>query len=268
MARYTNYLAISVNHRYFEDSGKTIPIEVKPTDTTAHWLQQYHMFLKPTSSGICIIADLDMLESIPPPDEPVNLIFKIFSGDVFFRNYTEIPVNRELCFALFEFNDYRSSAQIASPKHWLNSQDIFDSNYRHSISEFELSHKLVGVVNIELSRSHFYDKNKSYTLDFPNISAFWQYYVPTINPISDYQILDKTGKYNFENIGEEMLSNRRYVIYRSSIALPVTLRSDLSFQLRNNHKIVYRRLANATPEHIEITQIDEEKHRLCHIYLP
>ncbi|MCF7483146.1 hypothetical protein L3V31_15645 [Vibrio sp. J1-1] len=267
MSNYAPYITLSVNHEYFSNSHAKVPINLVPTDNTVQWLKQHYMFLKPTVNGLCVVADVDMLKEISAPNSPTLLQFKVFSNDALFRNYTDIPLSTPMSVALFEIHLNSESPLSLSPKQWLTSKDFINGDQYAAISEFELSQNLVGIINLTINKEHFYNENSQVILNYSHTYAYWQYYFFTSNESKEYQIIDSNGKHTFENIGIQHLNHKPCLVFRSNTSLPVLHHSDLSFQLKANHKIIYRRLASASPAHIEVEAVNHQPQRLCHIFL-
>lgn len=267
MSNYVPYIALSVNHEYFSNSRMSVPVDVVPTNDTIQWLKHHYMFLKPTLGGLYVVADIDMLKEISAPDSPALLQFKVFSKDPLFRNYTDIPLSTPMSVALFEMHLGSESPLSVSPKQWLTAEDIISGDQYAAISEFELSQNLVGIINLTINDDYFYNENRQLILNYSHTYAYWQYYFFTDNESKEYQIIDSNGELTFKSIGIQHLNHKPCLVFRSNTSLPVLHRSDLTLQLKANHKIIYRRLAAASPAHIEIETVDNQPQRLCHIFL-
>lgn len=267
MSNYAPYLSLSIKHEYFSNSCVKVPIDVVATSGTVEWLKHHHMFLKPTLTGVCIVADIDMLKELPAPESDSLLQIKLFSNDPLFRSYTDLPLSTPMSVALFDVKAESKTPISFPPKQWLTPESIIRNEQYESISEFELSQNLVGIIDLTVPKSDFYHTNKTIQLIYSHTYAYWQYYFLTSDNTKEYQIIDSNGEYEFENKGIEILGGRRYLVFRSNTPLPVLQRSDLSLQLKANHKIIYRRLATAHPAHIEFEKVSSSSQRLCHIYL-
>ncbi|MGY0615940.1 hypothetical protein [Vibrio sp. FJH11] len=267
MSNYAPYVSLSVDHEYFSNSRAKVPIDVVPTSNTVEWLKHHHMFLKPTLSGVCIVADTDMLKELPAPSSDSLLQFKLFSNDPLFRNYTDLPLTTPMAAALFEVKADSKTSLSVFPKQWLTPEVILNNTQYEEISEFELSQNLVGIINLTISKADFYNQNKIIQLIYSHTYSYWQYYFLTSDNTKEYQIIDSNGEHQFDNKGTVILGERPYLVFRSSEPLPVLHRSELSLQLKANHKVVYRRLATAQPAHIEFETVNNHVQRLCHIYL-
>lgn len=267
MSNYAPYVSLSIQHEYFSNSRAKVPIDVVPTSSTMEWLKHHYMFLKPTPSGVCLVADTDMLEELPGPSSDSLLQFKLFSYDPLFRNYTDLPLSSPMSAALFEVEADSKTFLSVIPKQWLTPEVILNNAQYEEISEFELNQNMVGIINLTISKADFYNKNKTIPFIYSHTYAYWQYYFLTADSSKEYQIIDSNGEHQFESRGTVILGDRPYLVFRSNEPLPVLHHSDVSLQLKANQKVIYRRLAAAQPAHIEFEKSSRSVQRLCHIYL-
>ncbi|WP_112477897.1 hypothetical protein [Vibrio variabilis] len=267
MSNFAPFLTIRVEHAYFANDSGSPKITITPTPVSLEWLRQHHMFVKPSLDGLTVFCNQDYLEDIAPNDDSYRLQFRVTSSDPYFRNYTKIdhPDNKSL--AIFNCDQTGTNNSIININQWINYPDINNLDYIESISERDVINGLVGVVDFLESSSQFSTLNKLINLRFENNLALWQYFIPSYLADKNISIVDTSNSHNFHFKGHISLANTEYMVFESDAELPIFKRSELNFQLKIDHKILLRRLANADPKHMEWVDIKSKKTPLCHIYI-
>ncbi|MEL0635645.1 hypothetical protein V6259_02535 [Marinomonas sp. TI.3.20] len=267
MADYQPYLSINIRHSYFS-SYIAQQIDVIPTFDTQQWLETNQMFIKNISGGICIFFDPDKLNTPSSDKNSQYLQFKVFSGDSYFRNYTNTPLPQSLCTAEFDIVVNRSENSDATPKQWLSPEELLDHPEKKIISPYELSQNLIGLINIEIPANYYYEANKHITLSYEHCETYWKYYFLSLKHSNQFKIDDPKKTYSFEFQGVEKINNQSDVMtFISQTPIPIYQRSDMTFQLRNQYHPVLRRLPVADPKQMELITQGNNYQRLCHIYV-
>ncbi|WP_139063133.1 hypothetical protein [Marinomonas spartinae] len=266
MASYQPYLSITITHSFFT-SNLAQQIHLVPTSATQKWLEKNQMFIKNTAGGIGIFFHQDALKATPSIQGSQHLQFKLFSGDAYFRNYTNIPLPHTLCTAEFDIIVNHTENLEASPKQWLSPEQLLDYP-KNIISPYDISQNLVGLINLEISADQYFEANKHITLSYEHCETYWKYYFFSIK-YSDQLLIDDPKKtYSFEFQELEQMNGRNNVItFHSNTPIPMQQRRNIPFQLRDQYQLILRALPIAHPKNIEIITQENTYHRLCHIYV-
>lgn len=268
MASYRPYLSLSVTHSYLRFlNSAVLPVTFDLTEETQYWLKQHQMFARVLQGGMCIFLDQQTMKHIPPPQEDVQLQFKLYSQDRYFRNYTEIPLTDPLSIAYFNVVIGSELNLKVTPILWQNIGQIQNTFGSKVIQPDDLSRNMIGIVNITIPAEYYHQTNKQLTLSYSHTEAYWQYYFPFLPMATDYIITEPNNRYSFEYKGQLTLNHREVMTFSSKTKLPLLKHSDLTLQLRNSHRVVYRRLPLAIPNDIEIITHNGAQQRLCHVYV-
>lgn len=271
MACYQPYLSLSITHSYLRlpdcPDGGNAAVVVVPTTETQRWLMQNQMRSRATHNGVDIFCDNDFLRTTPPPNNEITLEFKLFSPDPYFRNYTHMPLPLSVAAAQFTvvINDEEKQNAIADL--WLSPEQIQKSFSPTVISADDLNKNLIGLVTVAIPAQHYHKANNHITLIYQHYEAFWQYYFLSLKPSDALIITESSNRYAFEYQGLVSLNKPNVMTFVSQTPIPVFQRSPLSFSLKNQHRIIYKRLPVADPKHIEVITQHGKHHRLCHIFV-
>lgn len=267
MPNYTPFLTIKVDHDYFTNAPGSPQLSLVPTSNSLEWLRQHHMFAKQYPDELTIFCDPDCIDDISPAEDEYCLQFHITSADPYFRNYTQIDDLDIKSLALFNCRSNDINNPITEVSQWVNSTKINNLNYIEPITERDIINNLVGVVNFLEPSSHFRNLKKAINLRFRNNSAICQYFIPSYLADKNINIIDIKSTYSFHKKSEVLLGNTRFVIFESDTKLPIHKRSELNLQLRSDQRILLRRLATASPEHMKWLDTGSQNTPLCHIYI-
>ncbi|GMQ48617.1 hypothetical protein [Vibrio sp. 10N] len=267
MSNYTPFLTIRVDHDYFTNATGSALLSLIPTNKSLEWLRQHHMFAKQSPDGLTIFCDPERIDDISPADEEYRLQFHITSADPYFRNYTQIDDLDIKSLALFNCQSSDINNPITEVAQWINSTKINNLNYIEPITERDIIKNLVGVINFLEPSSQFGNLKKAINLRFRNNSAIWQYFIPAYLADKNISIIDIKSNYSFHKKSEILLGKTRFMIFESDTKLPIHKRSELNLQLRSDQRILLRRLATASPEHMKWLDTEPQKTPLCHIYI-
>ncbi|MGL6315001.1 hypothetical protein [Vibrio sp. WXL103] len=267
MPNYVPYLSLTVSHEYFDQSAGSPKITIVPTERTAVWLERHHMFTRSSFDTLTVFCDLDMLALFEREQNEQLLQFKLFSGDHYFRNYTQASSSKCNTIALFQSSNPNSEVSILEANHWTNMQDINSRKDFEPITESDVVSNLIGIACIMEAGSQIEIINKKLEFHFQSIAATWQYYLPSYLADRDIAIINANDRCPCVELDPIQIDNRTFKVFQTKAPQLLKSRSEQCFQLRCGHKTICKRLANADPRHLTWVESEQGIQPVCHIYL-
>ena len=288
MGSYLPLFSISVEHLFFT-KGMGPKLDFVPTHKTDMVVKNTVLLSRKTINGIYVFYDLKRAETLQlyadGHDYPLNFIFKTFSRDPLFQNYTDPPSYKEGAILYLDNRDVKADKTGRLRLH--------DENYVAEKDFKKLGSPLVEevldkkdmlarpafIVNIGITQkeSSLLDKPlktncKNYYLSFGARQTFWKYYLLGSLERKKAYIVDLENKTIFESVGRESLSdNRSALTFRSKTPIPLQDRYDWRFQLREKcpegEKVLIKRLPVASADQVSREIIGKKEALVSEIYI-
>lgn len=135
------------------------------------------------------------------------------------------------------------------------------------VNQQDFSQNLTGLVNLKLPPESFSEPGKEVTLTFTHCEAYWKYYFLSLTPSGTPEIRDPRQIYVFDEPVRKQLNQHNVMTFVSQTPVPVLQHSPFTFQLKDRHQMIYKRLPAADPQQLEIIRDGKTSQRLCHLYV-
>lgn len=288
MGSYLPFFSISVEHLFFT-KGMGPKLDFVPTHKTAMVLKNTVLLIRKTINGIYVFYDLKRAETLQlyadGPDHSLNFIFKAFSRDPRFQNYTAPPSYKEGAILYLDNRDVKADKtgrlRLHDEKH-VTGKDFkkLDSPLVEEIlDKKDMLARPAFIVDIGITKkqSSLLDKPlktkcRNYYLSFGARQTFWKYYLLGSLERKRANIVDPEDRIVFESAGRESLSdNRSALTFRSKTPIPLQDSYDWRFQLREKcpegEKVLIKRLPVASADQVSREIIGKKEAVVSEIYI-
>ncbi len=279
MGSYLPLFMLSVEHEFFPGDVCSA-LDFVPTPQSEVLLKKASLLTRSTSNSVHVFYDADQAESLDlytgNPEEPFDLQYRVFSKDLFFKNYSEAVSYKENAILYFDSANAQQDEEGCYRLHAADSVSesdllLLDSPLLNDI--LSKKDRLVCplfIVNIGISNSG--DRAKKYTLKFKARETIWKYYLLGNMARKDSYITDLSNKTEFEFTGSESLLDKKVALtFRSKTPIPLRERLDCRFQLKEkgpgNGKILIKRLPVAAATQISKESINGKESVISEIYV-
>jgi hypothetical protein len=247
--RYNPYLTIEIDHSYFNGENKA-PISISPTIKTTHFFSQYGLLMKQALGTIVLFAPsnvplVGLFEKVFRDGEINSLDFEMRTKDVFYSNYTDLPVDSNV------FSIYSSARTL----------DQIEQEPIELLPEFKGAQNFdaIGIIQIEvkdLIKVLETKKIAKFISKMEARSTFWQYNVFNLNTLNGLAIASDSG-IRFSGPTEVIFSNGvRGLQFASLELIPCREFYSNSFGVSGNGSLIIKELPNPSVESIKIRLID------------
>ncbi|MCH7736964.1 MAG: hypothetical protein IH872_06120 [Chloroflexi bacterium] len=288
MSRYSQLFGIEVRHSFFSN-GLCHELNFTPTPKTAVKLSNSGLLFKETSGGVRVFYDSDRLDSLrlhaADAQEPLNLVFKAYSRDAFFMNYTECGPDQDDAVRYFDSANavtQHDGRMRLHAKEYSGSDDFKPMDFAGFQDVLTPADRLLRptlVVKIgvpkEVADALGDDATGAvgnYFVSFQGRQTVWKYFLLGELAREDIYIADLDNSTEFESSVAEVLADERTAItIKSKTMLRLQERSDYRFQLREedsgNGKVLIRRLPVATAAHIGAERTGDQSTLVSEMYI-
>ena len=271
MGHYLPLFSIEAQHGFFSD-GLCRELHCVPTPKTDMTINQTGLLTRNMMNGVRVFYDRNNLDSLrahaAEPGEPLSLMFKVFSRDSRFMNYTEPPTYREGAVlyvdSLSAQGGDNAKLRLHQEQHLgeADFQSLDSSLFEDVLSRTDRLIRPLVVVNIRFSENEASllgeqspATPKTYFVSFRAKETIWKYYLLGEVAKEGLYITDLDNGIEFEMGEAESLSdNRPALTFRSKTLIPLQEKSDYRFQLRERNsgaeKVLIRRLPVASANQI------------------
>ena len=288
MARYSQLFSIEVRHSFFT-SGLCRELEFVPTPRTAGKIRNAGLLHKATRAGVRVFSDLERLDSLQlhaaDDQDPLELVFKAYSLDPLFMNYTEGGRAQDDTVRFFgsstavaqndgslrlHAGEY-TGAEDFKPMDFPGFQDVLTPKDRMAKPTFVVSISVPeGVADALIDGS--YEGPRAYFVNFQERKTFWKYFLVGDLAREDIYVADLDNSTKFVLGGNEVLADERTAItFESTTALPLRERSEYRFQLRErgsgDGKVLIRRLPTASAAQLGEEQTEGQDTLVSEMYV-
>jgi hypothetical protein len=284
MTAYFQFLNLSVEHGFFRDE-RCRHLNLVPSRNTQQLLDNADLAIRQSGNGVSLFASVAGLEVLrlhaSEGTEPLRLVFKAYSPDPFFGNYTESAGA-----GLFHF-ETSALANGDEPLH-LHQADHASEADRMSMEAaagadlLEASERLVKpvfIVVFNLSSGHLAHREGEpfrphrYLIRFKARETVWKYLLLGDLCREGLSMKGQNGQPDFVFLGQERLANDQPAcVFRSTVAIPLRERSDMHIQLlggdaRGSSKVLVKRLPVPSCTQLGLVRIDEAEVLVSEIYV-
>ena len=288
MSAYRSLFSVSVEHMFFT-KGICQKLDFVPAHKADMLLKNADLLIRNTINGIYVFYNLQRAETLQlyagRPDYPLNFIFKVYSRDPLFQNYTDPPSYKEGAILYLDNRDVKADKAGRLRLH--KEKYVAEKDFRKLDSPFfeeildkkDMLARPAFVVDIGMTKkeSSLLDKPlktnyKNYYLSFGARQTFWKYYVLGSLERKKPYIVDLENKTIFESVGRESLSdNRSALTFRSKTPIPLQDSYDWRFQLREKspegEKVLIKRLPVASADQVSREIIGKKEALVSEIYI-
>jgi len=259
MADYQSILTISVLHEYYHaDNDKFAPIKLIPDRETEFLLRQYGILLRSTQGFAQLIVDTVRFSDLADLTEELTLRFYLVSTDPGFRNITKMPNMFDLSILNAIFLD--DSELDITAEHW---GDVSQFNANTAIDSPVLHNKnFIGLLTISLPKSHCTLARKNIIIRFNAISAYWKYYIFSLDGKKNLHI-----PHSFTEQESELVANRTARIFMSDNPLPLRKTYTQPFSLLDANSVMIKSLPSPLPGNISTFIVEDAITAIAHIYV-
>lgn len=271
MGHYLPLFSVEIEHSFFHD-GCCQGIEFVPVPKTAIMIDNAGLLTRKIVNGIQVFYDRNYVDSlcahVADANESLGLMFKVFSRDNLFINYTEPPVLREDAILYVDSLNFAGGGDSKVRLH--QEEHVGDADFEKLgsplfedvLSPTDHLVRPLMMVNIRLKADEtglLSEQSsatpKTYLVSFRARETIWKYYLLGEMAKEGLYIVDLDNGIEFEMGGVETLTdNRPALTFRSKTLIPMRERPDCRFQLREKNsgtgKVVIRRLPVASPSQI------------------
>lgn len=271
MGHYLPLFSIEADHSFFPD-GFCRELHWDPTPQTDMAINNAGLLTRKVMNGVRVFYDRNSLDTLrahaADPEDPLNLMFKVFCRDSLFMNYTEPPTYRDDAILYADNLNVEGDENARLRLHqdeYLGEADF--KSLDSPLFEDVLSHRdrLVRpqiVVNIRftgdeagLLGEQSPATPKVYFVSFRARETIWKYSLLGEVAKEGLYIADLDNGIEFEMGEADTLSDKRPALtFRSKTYIPLRERSDCRFQLRERNsgtgKVIIRRLPVASTSQI------------------
>ncbi|AEL26483.1 hypothetical protein [Cyclobacterium marinum] len=247
--KYEPFLTIEIDHSYFNGENQA-PISILPTNNTTHFFSRYGLVVKQEQGTIVLFASstvplVGLFEKVVQDAEINSLDFEMRTEDVFYRNYTDLPVGSNVS------SIYSSAGTL----------DQIEQESIELLPEFEGAQyfDVIGIIQIEvkdLIKILETKKIAKFISKMEARSTFWQYNVFNLNTLNGLAIVSNSGT-RFSGPTEVLFSNGwRGLQFASMELIPCREFYSNSFGLVGNGSLIMKGLPIPSVETMEISIID------------
>lgn len=263
MASYKLFLTIKIDHEYYNSfEGELAPVSVMPTSKTQDLLKQYNMLIKSQPGNIEIIVEAERFEDLVDTTENFNVQFMLISLDPIFRSITKMPNSFDV--ADIKANFTNKNNLDATITNWFT----FEKEKNDSLGLGSSKSKLIGLLNINISKPLLTLKPKEIKIHFLSISTYWKYYIFSYYNQKDLEIINiKHDEPMFTKFESEFISNKKVHVFASIDAIPLRKAYSEYYSLLSGTKILYKCLPIPNPNHTSTEIIDNQIRNISDIYI-
>ena len=291
MSQYSHLFGIEIRHSFFS-SGLCQDIDVIPTPQTALKLHNGGMLFRGAGSGIRVFYDqerLDSLRMLADDDDGLNLVFKAYSTDSYFMNYTEGGPAQDDTVRYFESSNAVAGNDGALRLHANEYSGISDfkpldfPGFQDVLTAKDQLVNPTFVVKINVPKEYVDGLGndapggvsgapRNYFINFQERQTVWKYYLLGEFARNDVYVADLDNSTEFEPSVSEVLADHRTAwTIRSKTPLPMREQSEYRFQLREhasgNGKVLIRRLPVASAANIGVEQSGSQSFLVSEMYI-
>lgn len=262
MSGYVKLFSVEIEHMFFANGGHSA-FRYVATPATAELIERRDLLLRLAENGIAIFSSSRLARECVNAGEACQiLVFKIFSEDLYFTQYT-LPMARDADVVPY-FQSARSWPD--GQGHWrLHEQHYVDADVLQKIHGTVLAPHLDGqdalmkpaaVVAI-LLYGGVAAGPRDYYLRFSTRKSLWKYYFVSEADANSFSIIDLDGEIRFERAEPENLpGNKRALVFLSDVEIEMRQKYAQRFQLREQNglgeKVLIRRLPNASVNRVSL----------------
>ncbi|WP_455811024.1 hypothetical protein [Pseudomonas graminis] len=257
MADYQSILAIRVMHEYYNATPDGLaPFDLIPDRETAWLLRQYSILLKSARGFTQLIAETERFSDLAELTDKFTLRFYLVSIDPVIRSITEMPNMFDISTLNAEFTD--SATLEISAEDWVDINQLtatFDDVALHNKN-------VISILTITLPKHHLTLEKKSITVRFNAISAYWKYYLFSLNNQKNLTITP-----TFIEQEHEQIANKTARIFLSSNQIPLRKMYTEPFSLSDDKNVIIESLPQPVPDNISTFMAEGIKNAIVHIYV-
>jgi hypothetical protein len=267
MGSYLPLFTVEVEHTFFS-KGLCSGLDFVSTPASLTFIEKTGLLVRHTQNGVRVFFDQNSSEALrlyaTEPGESLQLVFKVFPREKFFRVYTEISTPEEDSILYFgnqggkidsnhrirlhtaEYVSAGNFEELNSPR----LADILSRKDRLLKPEFIVAIRL-GKKEIQILDAASKNAYLKYYIRFQARQTFWKYYLLGSMTKMKSFITDLNHETEFEATGRASLpGNRTALTFRSKQRIPLRERSEFRFQLSakdpDGGKMIIRRLPVAS----------------------
>ena len=274
MGHYLPLFSVEAQHSFFSD-GFCRQLHCAATHETDMIINKTGLLTRNTFNGVRVFYDRDNIDSLraqaADSEEPFSLVFKVFTRDSLFMNYTEPPTFREDAILFVDNLNVEGDGNADNPKFRLHQEDhLSDADFENLdspvfedvLSPTDRLIRPIIVVNIRITEDEagliselLPATPKTYFVSFRARETIWKYYLLGEVAKEGLYIADLDDAIEFEPGEAETLSDTRPALtFRSKTYIALSERSQCRFQLRERNsgagKVLIRRLPVASASQI------------------
>lgn len=291
MSQYSQLFGIEVRHSFFS-SGLCLDIDFIPTPETTAKIRNGGMLLRSTRGGIRVFYEQDRLDSLrmlAGDNEGLSLVFKAYSTDSYFMNYTEVGPANDDTVRYFESSKALPGDDGALRLHaneYSGSEDFRPLDFPGFQGVLTSKDQLVKptfVVKISVPKEYADGLGEgsqgsvsgaplSYFINFQERQTIWKYYLLGEFARNDVYVADLDNSTEFEpSVSETLADQRTAFTIKSKTPLPMREQSEYRFQLREeasgNGRVLIRRLPVASATNIGVEKSGDQSVLVSEMYV-
>lgn len=288
MGAYLPLFSLDVEHEFFS-RGMSASLEFMPASGCERLMANTGLLKRVASNGLRIFYDEERGDALrayaAEGEEALRFVFKVYSRDPLFVNYTEPSSYRENAVLYFN-NRVARSASGGSPR--LSLEDcvspadfkaLSDPVFEGVLDKRDVLLRPAFIVDISLGALElgaFLDggrvESKAYQLAFRAKRTFWKYCLIGDLSKKNVFVTDVANGLEFERMGEEALSaSTTAVVFQSKQPISLQQRFDYRLQLREKGpaggRVLIKRLPVASANRIDREIINGEERVVSEIYV-
>jgi len=261
-AEYKLLLAIQIDHPYF-NGDDLATISILPTRSTGSLMSRFGIVMKQKQGSVSLYAASpvpleDFLKNMLEETGTDTLDFDMLSEDSFFNNYTDTPTDTQ---GLFVYSSENTLNQAE------NESIVLYPQFKESQNERRIGQIRIGIKDLILITET--EGTGHFKARFNARSIQWQYHVTNNNglPLTDMSIASDSG-IQFSSPTEVVLQNGQTAFrFDSKVLIPFRQKSEYSFDLVQDGKIILKGLPNSTPNHLIGVKIKTETILCCPMFI-
>jgi len=261
---------LEARHTYFVD-GRCTSVAFHPTDDTRARLANLGMVCRDLPGGLTLLRSAG-----PTAAEPATLTFRMIATDAAFGSYTRLDGVDAATTLWFDSEhaapaDADGSRRLHAAAHVSGADraSLDAPQFQWLAGPRDRAAPPLGFVSIAVPPGAAADD--TWVVAFEARTTLWKYYVLGTSGTAP-TIRDADGRIEFEPAAPTVLpGNRRAVILRSKVPIPLRERPTQRFQLRvatpAGERVLVRRLALGSPHRLGKDTVDGREVTVSEIYI-
>ena len=264
--------AIEARHTYFSD-GRCSNVTFEPTEESRARLANLGLICREAAGSVTVIRATDA----PDATGTAPLVFRMVTTDRAFGSYTRLDGADAASTLLFSSNHALAADDDGTRRlhtgAYVSAADrvrLDDAELQGLAGDRDRAAPPLGFVSIALPPAATADGD-TWVIAFDARNTLWKYFVLGTSETAP-TIRDADGTIEFEPAAATVLpGNRRAVILRSKVAIPLRERPAQRFQLRVatpvGERVLVRRLALGSPHRLGKDTVDGREVTVSEIYV-